>query len=269
MKSASNRQMTLLRKLGRKKYRQKEQLYLLEGARAVQQVIQNNMQAIKALFFDQEQYLWEHKEWLEIRQQVDSFSLTQTVFEEVSDTDHPQGVLALCHMPDETPAEELADQNNLLVALDAIQDPGNLGTIIRTCVWFGAGGIISGKGTVDLFHPKVVRSTAGATGRLPYQNADLQQVLPVLEQAGWPVYLLDAGADSVSLASIEPGDKAVIVIGNEAHGLQQDVMTGNRTKVRISSPRDKPEVESLNAGVATSIALYEFYQKLPSPGLKE
>lgn len=264
MKSASNRQMTLLRKLGRKKYRQQEQLYLLEGVRAVQQVINNSSQPVKALFFDKEQHLWEQQEWQGIGDRVESYMLSTSVFEEVSDTDHPQGVLALCTMPDETPTEELAMQSNLLLALDAIQDPGNLGTIIRTAVWFGAGGVISGKGTVDLFHPKVVRSTAGATGSLPYRNGDLLQVLPDLEQHSWPVYLLDAGAGSVSLSDIEPVQKAVLVIGNEAHGLQRDLMAGDRTNVRISSPHGNPEVESLNAAIATSIALYEFSQKLKS-----
>ncbi|HEX6981164.1 MAG TPA: RNA methyltransferase [Balneolaceae bacterium] len=262
LKPISNRQLTLLRKLNRKKYRQKEQLFLLEGARSVQQVLENDLLKVKALFFDDEKEYWNQKEWQAFTKTVDPFLISSDEFLEVTDTNHPQGVLALCFMPEESPIERLIDQSGLMVALDGIQDPGNVGTIIRTASWFGAAGVLSGKGTVDLFHPKVVRSTAGATGSIPHRSGDLNEMLTKFEQAGWQVFLLDAGRDSVSFSEIKSIEKAVIVVGNEAHGLSSETVTESRQKVKISSPGDNRDVESLNAAIAASIALYDLSGKL-------
>lgn len=260
----SNSKRTLLRKLNRKKYRQQEQLFLLEGARAVEQVLINESVAVEGLFFDEGQQYWTHPQWEKFLGNTDAYLLSDDVFAEVTDTDTPQGVLALCRMPEETAVEELISQPGIIVALDGIQDPGNLGTIIRTAAWFGVKGILSGRGTVDLFHPKVVRGTAGATGVIPHCNGKLKEILPRFEAAGWPVFLLDAGADSVALSEISSIDKAVIVIGNEAHGVDSELISGERRKVCISASQAHTGVESLNAAVATSIALYDLSAKLNS-----
>lgn len=258
MKSASNRQKTLLRKLGRKKYRQKEQLYLLEGHRAVLQVLDNPGQRVEALFFDESKAVWDHPSWQKYNHQEKSFMVPSAVFREVTDTDHPQGVLALCRMSPEATLEEMVSRRNIIIALDALQDPGNLGTIIRTAVWFGAGGLLSGKGTVDMFHPKVVRSTAGATGQLPFINGDLDELLPSFEQAGWPVFILDAAPGAITLSEVEAESQAILVVGNEGHGVSPELINERRHRIKIASPRSTPEVESLNAAVAASVALYAF-----------
>ncbi len=260
--SVSNRQETLLRKLNRKKYRQKEQLFLIEGARAVEQVLTNRSVDVQALFFDEDQQNWLQESWQKAVADIQVRSLSGDLFAEVSDTDTPQGVLAICRMPNEATVSELVSQKGIIVALDAVQDPGNLGTIIRTASWFGAKGIISGKGTVDLFHPKVVRATAGATGSLPFMNGELAGIFPEFEQQNWPIYFLDAGDDATDLATIPSQEKAVLVVGNEAHGVRSELMNGRGSKVRISSPANNPSVESLNVAVATSIALYGFVDKL-------
>ena len=262
LRSASNRQKTLLRKLNRKKYRQQEQLFLLEGARAVEQLLDNGTIKVKALFFDASQQYWQQQRWGNRIADVDVFTLVEDIYAEVTDTDNPQGVLALCHIPKEVSTNELVSRQGLIVALDAVQDPGNMGTIIRTASWFGAAGIISGKGTVDLFHPKVVRGTAGATGVIAHRNGDLTQELLMFESAEWPIYLLDAGDGSQPLAEISSLKKGIVVVGNEAHGVDEQLIKSGRQKVRIPSPQSGPGVESLNAAVATSIALYDLSAKL-------
>lgn len=261
LRSASNRQETLLRKLNRKKYRQQEQLFLLEGARAVQQVIDNRLLSINTLFFDETQEYWLQEQWKEAARQVDSFTLSRELFAEVSDTDTPQGVLALCQMPEEKTVDQLSTQKGIIVAFDAVQDPGNLGTIIRTASWFGAKGLVSGKGTVDMFHPKVVRGTAGATGALPHINGELSELLIDFEAAGWSILLLDAGENAVPLTELRLPEKAILVVGNEAHGVSSELIKGSRRRVRISPGIDHPPVESLNAAVATSVALYDLTGK--------
>lgn len=233
----------------------------MEGARAVQQVIANKAIQIQVLFFDKSQRYWEQSDWKTEVDQFETATLSQELFMEVSDTDTPQGVLALCEMPSEVTAEKLAAQSGLIVALDGLQDPGNLGTIIRTAGWFGISGIISGKGTVDMFHPKVVRGTAGATGTIPFMNGELSEVFTVLEAEDWQVFLLDSGAQSQPLHQISSIKKGVIVVGNEGHGLRDELKTANRSSVRIPSPVGQRNVESLNAAIAASIALYDLSGK--------
>lgn len=261
MKSASNRQVTLLRKLKRKKYRYQEHLFLIEGDRAVKQVLDNNTIEIKTLFFDESQNYWFEDEWEQQLGNTEAVLLDRTRFAEVSDTDNPQGVLALCGMPAERPVNKLDAEEGVIVALDAIQDPGNLGTIIRTASWFGAGGILSGKGTVDLFHPKVVRSTAGATGTIPHINGELSQLLPAFEELGWKVALLNKSKQSVPLSTVNYWTKAIIVVGNEGHGIDDRLINTNRLQAEISSSISQPKVESLNAAVAASIALYSLAER--------
>lgn len=252
----SNRVLKLLRKLNQKKYRQREQLFLVEGARGVQQILENGSLEVQEFFFDEGQEYWLQQEWSPHIQKKDASIIDGETFAEVSDTDNPQGIMALCKMPQETESEELAEASGVILAADAIQDPGNLGTIIRTASWFGVTALLSGKGTVDLFHPKVVRSTAGATGTVPYVNGDLAEILPVFEKAGWQVVLLDAGAGSKQLHEIGRHNKMIIVVGNEAHGINKSLITDTRSLARIPSTGKDKNVESLNAAIATSIALY-------------
>jgi RNA methyltransferase, TrmH family len=176
-------------------------------------------------------------------------------FEELSDTDNPQGIMAVCRMPDEIPTEKLAARSGVIVATDAIQDPGNLGTMIRTSVWFGAVGFICGTGTVDPWHPKVVRSTAGATGAIPWLSDDLEGLFTRLEAEGWEVLLLDGGKGSVPLPDVSKQQKTVLVVGNEANGINPELMTSNRQRVKIEGTPGT--VESLNAAIALGIAMYE------------
>lgn len=254
--SISNRKLTLLRKLGRKKYRWQEQLFMVEGARAVEQILQNGELQVKELFFDAAQRYWQQPPWQQAASEYPASVVGEAAYAEVSDTETPQGVLALCHMPPEPAPEALAAGEGLVVATDAIQDPGNLGTIIRTAGWFGAAGLISGKGTVDIYHPKVVRSTAGSSGAVPALNADLEEVLPVFEQEGWQVLMLDAAGDARELKSVDRTARLVLVVGNEANGIAPDLFKPGRQRIRIGPPAGRPQVESLNAAIATSIALY-------------
>lgn len=258
--SISNSQQTLLRKLNRKKYRYKKRLFLLEGARAVQQVIENGAITVKRLFFDETQQYWEQEYWRKATDKLAVATLTRPLFAEVTDTDTPQGVLALCEMPNEISVDELAAKQGIIVALDALQDPGNLGSIIRTASWFDIAGIICGRGTVDLFHPKVVRGTAGATGTVPFMNAELSEVFDTLERYHWQTFLLDASAEALPMDKISSIKKAVVVVGNEGHGINEGLYTDNRIRMKIPAG-NRAQVESLNAAVAASIVLYDFSAK--------
>lgn len=256
LESISKNKLKKLRKLSRKKYRYRENQFFIEGTRGIKQVIANGFIDIRALHFDESQALWGDPFWQQQTSQHPSFTINRDTFIDVCDTDHPQGILALCQMPTPMELEQMTQQDDILLATDAIQDPGNMGTIIRTASWFGVDGLLAGKGSVDLFHPKVVRSTAGATGSLPYRNTDLHSTLSLFEANGWETVLLDVSNQSKNIRQVTPASKTIIVVGNEAHGIDPDLINANRHTVHIEANASHPPVESLNAAVALSVALF-------------
>ncbi|MEX0770692.1 MAG: RNA methyltransferase [Balneolaceae bacterium] len=249
---ASNRQIKKWRKLQQGKYRQKEGLFLAEGERCVSQILGNRALVVKELVVDEN---------FEITERISSsglgiYSVSTAELDEITDTENPQGILAVCRIPEERELVDLARKSGILIATDEIQDPGNLGTILRTAVWFGAAGLLAGKGSVDPWHPKVVRSTAGATGVLPIIKGDLRNMLKSLSDEGWEILLLDKGRESENLREVKKFEKAVITVGNEAKGICEDLLGEGWKTVKIGGEMDG--VESLNAAIATGIALYHF-----------
>ena len=246
----SNRQITEWRKLLQGKYRKRENKFFAEGLRCVEQIIQQKRIKIEALIVEKDFNLDDS-----INIGLPLFEVDSDEFNSMSDTDTPQGILAICHTPVETTMEKLMQPNGLLISIDAVQDPGNLGTMIRTASWFNATGLLIGHGTVDPFHPKVVRSSAGATGAISYVKTNLQENLSNFEASGWNIAALDGGAGSESLKNSKPSQKDILIIGNEGNGVDPKLMEG-RKKISIYGNSDN--VESLNAAVALSIALYQF-----------
>ncbi len=253
MRKASNNEIKLLRKLNRKKYRVKEQRFMVEGERAVEQVLENGLLEVELVFIGET-----FREQGDRLKGVEVCVLEEPVMLEVADTENPQGILAVCKMPDEIQPETIAGESGIIIATDAIQDPGNMGTILRTASWFGAKAFIAGKGSVDVYHPKVVRSTAGATGSIPVLAGDLSEIFDELEQSGWEIILLDGGEESVLLRSEQPSEKTILVVGNEGNGISDRLLNSGRKKVRIESVPGQQNVESLNAAVALSIGLWAF-----------
>ncbi len=224
---------------------------MAEGERCVEQILQNGIVFVEELVVE-EGY---DPSRIILGAGCPISRLGKPDFEELSDTDNPQGVMAICRIPDEIPPEKLAARSGVIVATDAIQDPGNLGTMIRTAAWFGAVGLMYGTGTVDPWHPKVVRSTAGATGTIPWLSDDLEGLFMQLEADGWRVLMLDGGEGSVPLPDVSKQQKTVLVVGNEANGINPELMTSTRQRVKIEGTAGT--VESLNAAIALGIAMYE------------
>ena len=248
IRPASNNQLKLWRKLQQTKYRKKEGLFLAEGERCVEQIVENGFLKVESIILEKG-----YRAGFEFEGAV--FEVEPSEFENLSDTDTPQGILAVCEVPDES--DDLHQkQSGLIVAFDAVQDPGNVGTIIRTAAWFGAAGLLMGHGTADPLHPKVVRSTAGATGALDYVKGDIAELIAEFENKDWRVYLMDGGESSIDIKTADPAEKSILVIGNEGNGISAGLFADHRTAVRI--PGDQTTVESLNAGIATGIGLYEF-----------
>ena len=150
------------------------------------------------------------------------------------------------------PAALFGPGDRLLLALDAVSDPGNVGTIIRTADWFGAGGVLLGRGCVEPFNEKVVRATAGSLFHIPIvDEVELLEVLAQAKATGFRVVVAAAGG-SVSLSDWRPAKRNVLVVGSEAHGVSADIR--DSADVTVAIPR-YGRAESLNAGVAAAILL--------------
>jgi len=237
------------------KYRKKEGLFLAEGERCVEQILKGNIVDVDAVIVDQG-----YEPGSEILNHRELLYSVNDDFHSISDTETPQGVIAVCKIPDVAHVDDFRQKEGVIVALDAVQDPGNVGTIIRTAAWFGAAGILFGDGTADPFHPKVVRSTAGATGALPFLRGDLTEHFPQFEQNSWDICLMDGSAGAENLKDVKPNGRQILVIGNEGSGISKSLFIPGRRKIRIAG--NHQTVESLNAAIALGIGLYWFM--LPS-----
>lgn len=180
--------------------------------------------------------------------------VSDTVFRAVSDTVTPQGILGLAHIPSYDLEEILTDERRTFLLLDDLRDPGNLGTIMRTAEGADMAGVIMSRECVDLFNPKVVRSTMGAIFRVPYYyTEDLSDAITLLKQRGIPVY----GAmlqGSVVYDTVDYRMGAAIVVGNEANGISDAAARQLSVKVRIPMAG---KLESLNAAVSAAVLMYE------------
>ena len=175
----------------------------------------------------------------------------RSLLEAVSDTRTPQGVCASFDLPEPLPLSELPAR---IVALDGVQDPGNVGTIWRTADAAGFGGLLLGAGCADPLSPKVQRSAMGSGFRLPFTQADdLPAALGALRGRGWTVIASDLQGHDFYSHPV-PGDRYVLVIGSEAHGIQDATRACADMLVKLPM---RGGAESLNAAVAAGIMMYE------------
>ena len=166
----------------------------------------------------------------------------------ISSLDTPYKIIGVCKKK-----EEKEINGNVLI-LDGLQDPGNLGTIIRSAVAFNVDTIILSKDTVDLYNPKVVRSTQGMNFHINIIRRDLEQEINALKEKGYTVYSTDV-INGKNIKNVKVNGKYAIIMGNEGNGVRENIKNLSDEKLYIKMSND---CESLNVGVATSIILYEF-----------
>lgn len=185
---------------------------------------------------------------------------TSTEIEQMSSLRTPQGTIAIFRKPK---ADNQYPTTDLILALDGIQDPGNLGTIIRTCDWFGIHNILCSQDTADCYNPKVVQATMGALARVKLHYVDLPQVLSNIKAQGTPLYgTLLEGSNMYLPNAIPNKQHGVIIMGNEGNGISSAVRQLITHPLLIPSyPTDAITSESLNVGIATAIVLAEFRRK--------
>ena len=245
----SKNQIKFVRQLEQKKYRQKEGLFVAEGPKVVGDLLRHGWQP-KALYATS---AWEGVSGMTGSGMV---QVSAEELQRLSFLQHPQQVLAVFPMPENREMPPLK-QGRLYLALDGVQDPGNLGTIIRIADWFGINAIYCSTDTADVWNPKVVQATMGSIARVSLYYTDLPQMLKSVEV---PVYgtLLD-GEDIYSQSLSSDG---VIVMGNEGNGLSAAVRELVDRKLLIPSFNSSPDMaESLNVAIATAITCSEFRRR--------
>ncbi|MCL2071625.1 MAG: RNA methyltransferase [Oscillospiraceae bacterium] len=180
--------------------------------------------------------------------------ITDAIAEYISDTSTPQGVFAMFGRKELYPDYKSSAH---IMLLDCIQDPGNVGAIIRSCEAFGFGGVFLSEDSADIYNPKVIRASAGSVFRQPTHKEKLTTVIPLLRKAGYALYSSAIDKNAVSLREIDFSGKSAIVIGNEGAGVSQEVsdLCDRSLYIPIQG------AESLNAGVAAGIICYEIKRK--------
>jgi len=224
----------------------------IEGLRLVEEAIRSGLR-FHALFFRQSALSVADRLLPQIASQVETVLLPNEVFDSVVATETPQGVAALTKIKSFTLDDMLRPYQPLIVALSGLQDPGNLGTILRSAEAFGASGVVLGGGTVSHFNTKAVRASAGSVFRLPVLAMKLSEAIPRLREAGLRLVASSSHggvpADQASLAT-----PLALFVGNEGAGLPRELLSQMDETVVVPHPG---QVESLNAAVAASILLYE------------
>ncbi len=180
---------------------------------------------------------------------VECAEVSEQEFQSAADTEHPQGVLAIAEVP-ARPLDAVQLGSRVLV-LDAIQDPGNVGTLVRTAAALGAASIVALPGTADVWSAKAVRSAAGAHFRVALATASPEELISVLRAAAMPLW--GAAADGVSLKEIAPPPRLALAVGNEGSGVSPAVRAAAEQIVALPMSAG---VESLNVAVAAGIILY-------------
>ena len=180
--------------------------------------------------------------------------VADSVFRAVSDTQTPQGILAVVRMPKYTMDDMLrGDQTHLLI-LESVQDPGNLGTMVRTGEGAGITGVVMNRTTVDLFNPKTIRSTMGSIYRVPFVVADdLEQTLQMLKKKGVRLYAAHLKGQK-QYDAFDYTEATGFLIGNEGNGLSDEIANAADSYIRIPM---EGQVESLNAAISASLLMYE------------
>lgn len=236
--SLSKNHIKLITSLSRKKYRQKHQLFIVEGVKVVQEFLSSSYE-LEILFSTENDFSFTNK----------FIKVSDQELKKISGLKNPNKVLAIFKIPNQINPKT----DDLVLALDNINDPGNLGTIIRLCDWFGIEQLVCSNETVDCFNSKVVQASMGSLTRVVISYLDLKKYL---QNASVPIFIADM--DGLNVYKAKLPDSAVLVLGNEANGISDDIKQLVTTKITIPRYGAFQQTESLNVATASAILLSEF-----------
>jgi TrmH family RNA methyltransferase len=253
--SLSARKRALVGRLRKRSTREREGLFLVEGLRGAREALDKEAEIRFAVCSQRVRANQDGPTLLEAldRAEVEVSWTDDRELDALSDTESPQGVLLVCREP-AWKLEDLDTAAGVLV-LDGLQDPGNVGTLVRAASAFGLGGVVALEGTVDPWNPKVVRAAAGAVFSIPVLVIPFAEVQRWLEVADTDLVVSEPSAPDV--ASYRPAGRWALAVGNEGAGVRPSVARAARARVGVPMSGD---AESLNAGVAGAILMYVLTQ---------
>ncbi|MHC5361392.1 TrmH family RNA methyltransferase [Myroides sp. LJL110] len=235
-------QIKLIKSLHQKKYRKEHGLFIAEGIKVIQELLKADF-TLENLYMTQD---------LDLKAPDQKKVLIKKAeMEKISALTSASDVLAVFHCP----KPQAVDYKDLVVALDDVRDPGNLGTIIRLCDWFGIKHIICSAQSVDAFNPKVIQATMGSIARVNLVYGDLQQM--ILDN-GENKSVYGTFMDAKNIYKSDLAIDGIVVFGNEANGISKQIEQLVTNKISIPRFGDLQQTESLNVAMATSIVLSEF-----------
>lgn len=236
----SKNQIKLITALQQKKFRAEHRMFLAEGIKVIGELLHSDFELV---------HLYETADVFPDVLGSAKTRIDEATLKKISALHAANNCLALFRIPDSNPVQE----KGLIVALDDIRDPGNLGTILRLCDWFGVEQLICSAETVDLYNPKVVQATMGSMARVSVHYVDLKSFL---EKTGLPVF--GTFMDGKNLYQEVLPAEGIIVMGNEANGISREVESIIRNRIAIPRFGQLQRTESLNVATAAAIVLSEF-----------
>lgn len=245
--SPTNDKIKYIKKLSKRSFREKENSFIIEGKRSVCDAIENGAEI---------SYIIVREGILpEFPSNIPVFSTDSKTFLDITDTESPQDMLAVAKAKSSSLSEILKNEPSLIIYLDRVQDPGNLGTIIRTADARGDAAVILSEETVDLFNSKTVRSTMSSIFNLLIaKDVNTKEAFPLLKEKGYRIVAGALTEDAKDLYSSDLSGKTVIVVGNEGNGVSPFVLENSDIKCIIPM---NGKAESLNAAVSAGIMMYE------------
>lgn len=249
----SKAKIKYIHSLEQKKNRKAEGVFVAEGPKVVGDLLDTMR---PRLVVATEQWLCQQS----VLPQCEVVEVTEDELRKVSFLQHPQQVLAVFPQPESISGAGLFENNsNLVLALDGVQDPGNLGTIIRIADWFGIEQIVCSQETADAWNPKVVQATMGSIARVHVSYCDLASFLDSLPE-GTPVYGTLLDGDDINKAEIQ--NRGVVIMGNEGNGISPAIAQRVTHRLLIPNyPAGRKTADSLNVAIATAITCFEIRKR--------
>lgn len=250
IQSKDNLLIKEIRKLKEKRHRVSSNMFLVEGFRFVEEALGSGFEVVHIFISDRGEVKFENSSMKDkLQGNTKVYGVSDSLFKNICDTDNPQGIIATVR----NKPVEIKYDNGFYMLADKIQDPGNMGTIIRTAHAAGALGVILTKGTVDIYNEKTLRATMGSIFKIPVIYDNDLSILQKLKNSGFKLVTSSLDTDK-NFYDIDLKGKIIISVGNEGNGISPEVYDICDLKIKIPMPGG---AESLNAAVAASIMMYE------------
>ncbi|SFJ14047.1 RNA methyltransferase, TrmH family [Halobacillus dabanensis] len=237
--SLQNTKVKEWKKLHKRKYRNQTGLFLVEGFHLVEEVIKSDWEIEELIVREGTNY--------SVGGEVPVTKVSPAVFAAIAETETPQGIAAVVHQK-----EWKFQSGALTLMMDAVQDPGNVGTLIRTADAAGFDQVVLGSGTVDVFNDKVIRATQGSIFHIPFTSGDLNDFIEPLKENGAEIWA-SALQDAEPFQQLPSPDRAALIVGNEGKGIHEELL--NQADQRVYIPI-YGQAESLNVGIAGAVLMY-------------